>query len=91
MECVFKTQLHLDADLHCVINTLALPGGYQKRYAASPVQFGPMGTVRVSVCSPWRVGWQWWCTAIERGTCSPSQATTGPSESWKSHYDLLEK
>lgn len=47
---------------------LHYPGDTRNVNAAFPVKCGPMGTTRVSLCSPWLVVWQWRCSTAERGT-----------------------
>lgn len=64
------------------------PGDTRNVNAAFPVKFGPMGTMRVSVCSPWLAGHLWRCTAVRRALAA-SQATTGSSGSLNSHYNNL--
>lgn len=51
---------------------LHYPGDTRNVNAAFPVKCGPMGTTRVSLCSPWLVVWQWRCSTAERGTRSLS-------------------
>lgn len=63
------------------------PGDTRNVNAAFPVKFGPMGTMRVSVCCPWLVGPPWRCTTVRRALAA-SRATTGSSGSSNSHCNL---
>lgn len=52
--------VHSDVLIISLLKTcLHYPGDTRNVNAAFPVKFGPVGTMRVSGCSPWLVGWQW--------------------------------